>query len=116
MFDYREYKFLLACGAVDMRKSINGLSEIVCSKFELDPRDKIVFAFCNSSRNRIKLLVWEDNGFWIHFKRLERGKMIWPDKDVDSSTMTLSYEDIKNLILAPGITQKIKRTEVWKKY
>ena len=112
MFDYKDYKFLLACGAVDMRKSINGLSDIVCNQFELDPRENVVFVFCNNSRNRIKLLVWEDNGFWIHFKRLERGRVVWPELDPDSSTMLLAYDDIKNLILAPGITQKIKRTEI----
>ena len=73
MFDYSEYQTQLACGAVDMRKSINGLCEIVMQQFQLDPREKIIFAFCNRSRNRVKLLVWEDNGFWIHFKRVERG-------------------------------------------
>lgn len=114
MFDYKDYKFILCCGATDMRKSINGLSVIVCEQFQLDPRDKIVFAFCNSSKNRIKLLVWEDNGFWIHFKRIERGRVIWPAEDDTEKTMVLAYEDLKNIILTPGITQKIKRTEVWK--
>lgn len=116
MFNYTDYRILLACGATDMRKSVNGLTDIVCSQFNLEPRDKIIFAFCNNSRNRIKLLVWADNGFWIHFKRLERGKVVWPEANSDSSTMILAYDDLKNLILAPGITQKIKRTEVWKKF
>ena len=56
MFEYSDYKIILCCGATDMRKSINGLSEIVCEQFQLDPRDKIIFAFCNNNRNRIKLL------------------------------------------------------------
>ena len=116
MFDYRDYKIILCCGATDMRKSINGLSSIVCEQFELDPRDKVIFAFCNNARNRIKMLVWADNGFWIHFKRVERGKLVWPTETDDNKTMILAYEDLKNIILAPGITQKIKRTEVWKKY
>ena len=116
MFNYSDYKILLCCGATDMRKSINGLSSIVCENFQLDPRDKIVFAFCNKSRNRIKLLVWADNGFWIHFKRVEKGRVMWPSKEEDNSTMTLDYEDLKNLILTPGINQKIKRAQVWKKY
>lgn len=29
MFNYKEYKVFLACGHTDIRKSINGLSEIV---------------------------------------------------------------------------------------
>ena len=115
MFNYGDYKIILACDATDMRKNINGLCDIVCHHFDLDPRDKIIFAFCNNSRNRIKLLVWSDNGFWVHFKRIEKGRVIWPAVDDTENTMILSFEDLKNIIITPGITQKIKRVEVWKK-
>ena len=47
MFEYSDYKIILCCGATDMRKSINYLSKIVCEQFQLDPRDKIIFVFCN---------------------------------------------------------------------
>ncbi|NMB43915.1 MAG: transposase, partial [Clostridiales bacterium] len=43
-----------------MRKSINGLSEIVMNNFDIDPREKILFGFCNRQRNRVKILVWDD--------------------------------------------------------
>ena len=114
MFSYSGYKIYLACGATDMRKAINGLCDIVQNEFNLDPRDKIIFAFCNRQRNRLKLLVWEDNGFWLHFKRIERGTMSWPQKDNSNPTMVLTLDDIKNIIKAPGIRQKIRRNEVWK--
>ena len=42
--------------------------------------------------------------------------MVWSTETDDNKTMLLAFEDLKNIILAPGITQKIKRTEVWKKY
>ena len=57
MFNYKDYKVFLACGSVDMRKSINGLSEIVMNNFDI-PREKILFGFCNRQRNRVKILVW----------------------------------------------------------
>ena len=98
-----------------MRKSINGLCEIVQHNFELDPTQKIMFAFCNRRRNRVKLLVWEDNGFWVHFKRLEKGSIDWPEPSDDEATMNMTLEDFQNLIHAPGVRQKIKRCEVWKK-
>lgn len=104
----------LACGKTDMRKSINGLCEIVQHNFNLDPREKIIFGFCNNQRNRVKLLVWDDNGFWVHFKRLEKGCITWPDVTVDENTMDITLEDFENLIKAPGVRQKIKRQEVWK--
>ncbi|MEG0153142.1 MAG: IS66 family insertion sequence element accessory protein TnpB [Cellulosilyticaceae bacterium] len=114
MFNYKDYKVFLACGNTAMRKSINGLCEIVQHNFELDPSEKIIFGFCNRQHNRIKLLVWEDNGFWIHFKRLEKGSIIWPEVSDDELTMSITLDDFQNLIKAPGVKQKIKRQEVWK--
>lgn len=114
MFNYQEYKVYLCCGKTDMRKSINGLCEIVQYHFQLDPTEKIIFAFCNNQRNRVKLLVWDDNGFWVHFKRLEKGTVTWPDITQNEHTMNVTLEDFKNLIKAPGVRQKIKRQEVWK--
>jgi IS66 orf2 family protein len=115
MFNYDNYRVNLSCGATDMRKSINGLAEIVYSNFKLDPRDKIIFAFCNNLRDRINLLVWEDNGFWIHFKGLEKGHVVWSSQSDTEITMDLLIDDLKNIIMAPGIKQKIKRSEVFKK-
>ena len=103
----------LACGNTDMRKSINGLSALIKNCFDLDPFDKALFVFCNRQRNRLKILTWEDNGFWLHFKRLERGHFKWPTAG-ESHTMTLSTEELSNLIQSPGLEQKIRRTEVLK--
>jgi transposase len=57
-----------------MRKSINGLMTLVKSSFELDPFSDALFVFCNRARNRIKILEWDCDGFWLYFKRLERGR------------------------------------------
>ena len=54
---------VLACGYTDMRKCINGLSSIVENQFKLSPYQKAIFVFCNKQRNRLKILVWEDNGY-----------------------------------------------------
>lgn len=47
LVDYTNVKVYLACGATDMRKSINGLSAIVQQDFNLDPFEKALFVFCN---------------------------------------------------------------------
>lgn len=115
MFNYGDYEVKLACGSTDLRKSINGLCEIVMTSFKLEPRDKVLFGFCNKRRNLVKILVWEDNGFWIHLKRLERGKVVWPELLDGELTMELGIEDFYNLLRSPGISQKVKRKEVWKR-
>lgn len=65
----------LANFAVDMRMSINGLSNIVIDQFDQNPTDKgIYFVFCNRARNRMKVLYWDKNGFALWLKRLEHDK------------------------------------------
>jgi transposase len=59
---------------VDMRKSIDGLALIVHSQFQMNVLDHSLFIFTNKSRNRIKMLYYESNGFWLFTKRLEHGR------------------------------------------
>jgi transposase len=68
----------LACGATDLRRSIDGLAAIVQMKFKLDPFSKCLFVFCNRSRDRIKILKWDGSGYWLLLKRLEKSTFKWP--------------------------------------
>ncbi len=58
---------------VDFRKQHDGLVPIVRERFEEDPLDGSVFVLLNKRRDRAKLLLWDDNGFWLLYKRLESG-------------------------------------------
>ena len=64
--------------AVDMRKSIDGLSQIVASAMGMNPLSGQVFVFIGRRRDRAKLLVWDRHGFWVLYKRLERGRFTEP--------------------------------------
>ena len=50
-------KVYLACGATDLRKSIDGLAALVKECFNLDPFSTSLFVFCNRQRNKIKILA-----------------------------------------------------------
>lgn len=63
---------------VDFRKSIDGLSAIVEQSMQLSPFSKQLFVFTNRRRNRVKILFWEDNGFCLYYKRLEKRQFHWP--------------------------------------
>ncbi len=71
----------LACGDTDLRKSIDGLAVLVKEGFQLDPFSPCLFVFCNRKRDKLKILHWEHNGFWLYYRRLERGKFQWPQND-----------------------------------
>lgn len=77
LYLYRDY--------VDFRKSINGLSTIVESTMSLDPFSGKLFVFCSRSRDKIKIIYWERNGFCLWYKRLEEEKFKWPKKSEDSN-------------------------------
>ncbi|MHC1786393.1 MAG: IS66 family insertion sequence element accessory protein TnpB [Christensenellales bacterium] len=101
----------LACGATDMRKSINGLAAIVEGSFRLDPFAGSLYVFCNRNRDRLKILEWDGDGFWLHFKRLERGHFRWPAEG-ESQTMSLSGEELSILLGGSKVELKLRRKEV----
>lgn len=72
-------KAYLALGPTDLRKSIDGLAVLTKESFELDPFSFCLFVFCNRKKDKQKILQWEHNGFWLHYRRLEKGKFIWPE-------------------------------------
>ena len=61
----------IACGKTDMRKSIDGLAAMVQDQFQLNPFSKSIFLFCGNRYDRIKILMWEGDGFVLLYKRLE---------------------------------------------
>lgn len=78
----------LACGATDLRKSIDGLAVLVKEGFELDPFSSCFFVFCNRKRDKLKILYWEHNGFWLYYRRLEKGKFQWPHNSQKVTTIS----------------------------
>ena len=78
----------IACGATDLRKSIDGLAAIVQMKFKLDPFSNSLFVFCNKNKDKIKILHWEYSGFWLYYKRLEKGNFKWPSNENDVKNIT----------------------------
>ena len=97
-----------------MRKSIDGLSIIVENSFKLDPFDESLFVFCNRNRDRIKILNWDGDGFWLYFKRLEKGHFKWPAPG-DDATMVLTGEELSYLLGGTSVQLKIKRNEVFER-
>jgi len=112
MLTLTDKRIYLACGHTDMRKSINGLSSIVEGSFKLDPFAAALFVFCNRARDRLKILEWDSDGFWLYFKRLEKGRFRWPAADDAEVTMNLTGEEFSHLLGSPRVVQKIKRDTV----
>ncbi|MDD4752917.1 MAG: IS66 family insertion sequence element accessory protein TnpB [Desulfitobacteriaceae bacterium] len=95
----------LAVGPTDLRKSIDGLSLIVQESFNLDPFSRHLFVFCNRKRDKIKILEWDKNGFWLHYKRLEKNTFRWPD-GTEGSSLLIDERQFRWLLDGLSIHQK----------
>ena len=62
---------------VDFRKAHDGLTAIIRDELGEDVFAGGVFVFLNKRRDRIKLIEWDRNGLWMHYKRLEKGTFKW---------------------------------------
>jgi len=68
----------IATAAVDMRKSFDGLAEVVRAFLGHDPLSGNLFVFRNKAGHRVKILWWDRDGLAIYYKRLERGAFRFP--------------------------------------
>lgn len=81
---------------VDFRVGINGLAVRVEQALALNPMSAALFVFGNRRRDRVKILGWDGNGFWLMFKRIEgRDRFVWPQQ---AAIITLSVEQLHWLL------------------
>jgi transposase len=70
-------KIFLCRKPVDFRKAHNGLFAIVRDQLAENIFEGGLFVFLNKRRNGVKILEWDGNGLWLHYKRLEKGTFSW---------------------------------------
>ncbi|GFN34172.1 transposase [Paenibacillus curdlanolyticus] len=100
----------LATGATDLRKSIDGLAALVQESFGLNPFAPCLFVFCNRERNKLKILYWEHNGFWLLYRRLERGTFQWPASG--SAPLSISSRELRWLLDGLSLSQNQAHPQV----
>jgi transposase len=93
-------RIYVATGATDLRRSIDGLSGLVRARLAQDPCSGHLFLFRNRRGDRLKILVWDQSGFWLLYKRLEQGTFAWP-VDVADTAVEMRQRDL--LLLLSGV-------------
>ncbi|WP_284620578.1 IS66 family insertion sequence element accessory protein TnpB [Aquabacterium humicola] len=98
-------KVYLHRAPVDFRLSINGLAALVEQALGLNPFAACAYVFSNRQRNRVKILGWDRNGFWLLLKRLEQDRFIWPS---ETAAPTLTVEQLHWLLegIDIGVVQR----------
>lgn len=75
-----------------MRKGFDSLSGLVRDEFKMNPLSGDVFIFLSKTRNKIKFLQWQRDGFAIYYKRLEKGRFEMPLFDADHTALITSQQ------------------------
>lgn len=84
---------------IDFRKQIDGIVILVADTLDKVPTSGHLFVFRNKKADKIKMLYWETNGFWLLYKRCEKSRFKFPSKTDES--MELSMQQLQWLL--PGI-------------
>lgn len=81
---------------IDFRKQANGLAVLIEQELGHSPFTGALYVFTNRQRNKIKCLMWEDNGFILYYKALAEEKFKWPSPA--DELMPLTGEQINWLL------------------
>ena len=89
-------RYFIYSGLTDMRKGFDSLCGLVREEFKMNPLSGDVFIFLSRTKNKIKLLQWQRDGFAIYYKRLEKGTFELPQSTAQNAmliTFTTTHAD-----------------------
>jgi transposase len=94
--DLTKVRIFIKPGYTDLRKAVNGLVLEVQEQMKQDPFGGSVYIFCNRERKLLKALWWDNTGFWLSQKRLEKERWPWPCNEEEARE--LSSEEVQMLL------------------
>ena len=102
----------LAAVPVDLRRGHDGLVAIVRNEWKLNPFDGHLFVFLGRRLDRVKILVWDRNGFVLYYKRLSQGRFRMPV--IPESAERVEMDATTLAMLLDGIdVKRVKRPSAW---
>lgn len=82
---------------IDFRKGINGLGAEVDESFGSLATGVNLFVFSNRRKDKVKILYWDDTGFVLWQKALEKDRFSWPKK-AGQKAWSVSAEQLRWLL------------------
>lgn len=95
-------RIYVAVDPCDLRNGFDGLCALTRNVIREDPLSGHLFVFINRRRNRAKILVWEKSGFWLLYKRLEKGTFKRP-RAADDGSRALQIDSTELALMLEGI-------------
>ncbi len=98
MIDFSDVRIFFCTTPTNMNYSFDRLMGRAQEIFEQDPCSGHLFLFLNRSRDRLKILFWDHDGFCIFYKRLERGTFQLLTTTNDDEGIELDYWQLVSLL------------------
>lgn len=96
-------RILLCAAPVDMRRSFDGLAELVVEQLDADPTaENVLYVFVNARRTRAKVLWRDSSGFCLLYKRLDARVFALPELDEGVTKVSLDARSLSTLL--DGVT------------
>lgn len=103
-------KVYLASAPADMRKGFDTLAALVREFLRHDPLSGHLFLFISRGKDRLKILHWENGGYWIWYKRLEEGTFRLPAVRTETASVELRASELAMLLEGIDL-RSIKRSK-----
>ena len=91
-------RIFLCTHHADMRKSFDGLAQMVRDILGADPLSGHLFVFRSRRGDRLKLLYWDSDGLAIWYKRLEEGTFRFPPPPAAGHGLEVRAADLAMLL------------------
>ncbi len=89
---------------IDFRKQIDGLVVLVSDSLQKNPTSGQLFVFRNKGADKLKMLYWQDNGFWLLYKRNESSRFKFPA--IGEEPFELSLQQLQWLLSGIDMTKQ----------
>lgn len=95
---------------IDFRKQMDGLVMFIADHLQMNPASGQLFIFRNRSRNKLKMLWWDRNGFWLFYRRLEKGSFKLPQ--ANDAALQLTRDQLSWLLSGLNCLQQVALPEI----
>jgi len=110
-----QMKIFLCVQPVDFRKGLDGLTALCRNELEIDPFTGALFVFRNRAHTRLKLIVYDGQGYWLFMKRLSKGRFLWwPKKMIEDARIHKMLAHELQIMIWNGDPGKSRVSKMWK--
>ena len=105
-------KIYLSAEPTDMRNGPDGLASRVRAHFSVSVFSGHLFVFLSKRRDRVKILWWDQGGFVVYYKRLERSRFKRPLGNRDGEVV-LTPAELGSLLEGIDLS-RARRSPLWR--